>query len=385
MHLRPLRPRDPQEPHRVATPLELFFDLATVIAVAAITDELHHAIAHGGGLAFLPNFVFLFLAIWWAWMNFTWFASSFDNDDPGYRALVFVLLAGALLFAGGVSHISEHLDFGYGLVGWIVMRVGMVGLWLRAARGSDEHRRTALTYAAGIAFAQLCWTALYVFVPAGSPAFFGYGMLCFLVEWAVPVVAEKQARTPWHRHHLVERYGLLTIIVLGEMLLSVSRAFGLMYNSDTPHVALAVSALSGLTIVFALFWIYFASGGHFSSQRLRRALEWGYGHVFFFGAVAGLGAGLAAETDVAAHTAHLTNADVAGFVGVPLALAWATLWWMCDRHLPLGVRGLALPAGAVGALGLAAAGAPIWGFALLSVAVLLARVPMRRSHQHQHA
>lgn len=374
--MHPLRPRDPQEPHRAATPLELFFDLVIVIAVASVTEAFHHGIAHGHGLAFVPNFVFLFVAIWWAWMNFTWFASSFDNDDAGYRALVFVILAGALLFAGGVPHIAENLDFGYGIVGWIVMRIGMIGLWLRAARGSETHRKTPLTYAVGIALAQVGWTLLYLLVPAGSPAFLGFGVLCFLVEFAVPVVAERQARTPWHRHHLVERYGLLTIIVLGEMLLSSSRAFGLMYDDAAPTMPLAVSAVSALTIVFAMFWLYFA-GNHFSSHRFRYALEWGYGHVFFFGAVAALGAGLAAETDVAAHAAHLTNAGVAGFVGVPLALAWATLWFICDRHQPLGRRGLALPVGAAGALALGAARAPVWAFALLAVGVLLTRVPMR--------
>ena len=379
MHLSPLRARDPHEPHRVATPLELFFDLVIVIAVAAATEVFHHAIAEGHGLAMLPNFVFLFVAIWWTWMNFTWFASSFDNDDTLYRSLVFCILIGALLFAGGVAHIVETLDFRYGLLGWVVMRVGMIGLWLRAARGSNEHRLTARTYAAGIALAQAGWVLLYVLVPAGSPAFWGFGMACFLLEFAVPVMAQRQGHTPWHRHHLAERYGLLTIIVLGEVLLSISRAFGLMYEAGTPTLALAVSAQSGLTIVFALFSTYFTSDEHLTSLRFRRVLEWGYGHVVFFGAVAALGAGLAADTDVAAHTAHVSGSTIAWFVGVPLALAWATLWTIRDRHLDLGWRGYALLAVAAGALVLAAVGAPVWAFAVLSLALHAARVPLRRA------
>lgn len=377
--MHPLRPRDPNEAHRAATPLELFFDLVIVIAVASVTETFHHAIAHGHGLAFLPNFVFLFLAIWWAWMNFTWFASSFDNDDTLYRSLTFVILIGALLFAGGVAHITETLDFRYGLIGWIVMRIGMIGLWLRAARGSEVHRRAALTYAGGIALAQACWTLLYVLVPAGSPAFFGFGALCFLLEFAVPVVAEQQARTPWHRHHLAERYGLLTIIVLGEVLLSIARAFGMMSEAGAPKLALAVSALSGLTIVFALFGTYFTSDEQITSLRFRRVLTWGYGHVFFFGAVAALGAGLAAETDVAAHTAHVSAAAVSGFVGVPLALAWATLWIIRDRYLDLGLRRYALPGAAAGALVLAGLGAPVWAYAALSLALHAARIPLRQA------
>ncbi|MCA8887930.1 MAG: low temperature requirement protein A, partial [Parvularculaceae bacterium] len=88
--------RDPQAPHRAATQLELFFDLISVVAVAAITAGLHHAISEGHGLEKLPVFIFVFVAIWWAWMNFTWFASAFDNDDTLYRLLVMVIMGGAL-------------------------------------------------------------------------------------------------------------------------------------------------------------------------------------------------------------------------------------------------------------------------------------------------
>lgn len=180
--MRPLAPRDPDQPHRVATTLELFFDLVSVIAIAAVTAGLHHAISDGHGLDALPAFVFLFLAIWWAWMNFTWFASAFDNDDAVYRILVMVVMGGALIFAGGAEQIFKTLDFGVGLVGWIVMRLGMIALWLRAAAGSPEHRDTALLYAAGIAIAQVGWTALYLTTDPGSLAFYIGGALCFLLE-----------------------------------------------------------------------------------------------------------------------------------------------------------------------------------------------------------
>ena len=43
--IRPLKPRDSHEPHRVATPLELLFDLVSVIAIATAAAGLHHAIA----------------------------------------------------------------------------------------------------------------------------------------------------------------------------------------------------------------------------------------------------------------------------------------------------------------------------------------------------
>jgi low temperature requirement protein LtrA len=147
--------RDPHEPHRASSTLELFFDLVSVIAIAAVTAGLHHAIAGGHGIDALPRFVFLFLAVWWAWMNFTWFASAFDNDDVFHRILTMMIMGGALIFAGGAAHIFTTLDFSFGLLGWIVMRAGMVGLWLRAAAEAPEYRATCLRYAAGIALAQV--------------------------------------------------------------------------------------------------------------------------------------------------------------------------------------------------------------------------------------
>src|SRR5690349_7784232 len=85
----PMRARSPQEAHRVATPLELFFDLVFVVAVSQAAVQLHHAIieGHGGEAGF--SFGLLFFGIWWAWMNFTWFASSFDTNDIPYRPIIF--------------------------------------------------------------------------------------------------------------------------------------------------------------------------------------------------------------------------------------------------------------------------------------------------------
>ena len=79
--------RDIHEAHRVATPLELLFDLVFVVAIAQSASLLHHGIvAHHTGQA-LVGFVIAFGAIWWAWMNYTWFASAYDDDTPAFRIL----------------------------------------------------------------------------------------------------------------------------------------------------------------------------------------------------------------------------------------------------------------------------------------------------------
>ncbi len=379
--VRPLLARDPDEHHRTATTLELFFDLVSVIAIAAVTAGLHHAIADGHGTEALPRFVFLFLAIWWAWMNFTWFASAFDNDDTFYRVLVMVIMCGELIFAGGAGYIFETMDFRWGLLGWIIMRLGMVALWLRAAAGCPEYRTTALRYATGVALAQIAWTAMYFSTAPGSASFFLFGAACFLIEFAVPPVAESARTTPFHRHHIIERYGLLMIISLGEIVLSISHGFGALFGGES-SVDAALVSVSALVIVFSIWWVYFCEEEHLPDSGFWTAFSWGYGHVFIFMATAALGAAIAASIDVVTHHAEASQHAVSKWLGSSLALGSFTLWVVRDRQLALPLTlTLALPVMAAAFAVAALMGLPVWVFALLSVATVLWRAPdTRRSH-----
>jgi low temperature requirement protein LtrA len=93
----------------------------------------------------------LFFAIWWAWMNFTWFASAYDTDDNVYRLATLVQITGALTLAAGVPRAFDETDHRLVTYGYVIMRAGpLVAQWLRAARSDPERRRTALAYAAGI-------------------------------------------------------------------------------------------------------------------------------------------------------------------------------------------------------------------------------------------
>lgn len=381
--LRPMRARDPHEGHRVATPLELFFDLVIVIAIASLTASFHHAISEGNGLERLANFTFLFLAVWWVWMNYTWFSSAFDNDDALTRFLTLVIMAGALMFAGGIGFIFKTMDFSYGLHGWIVMRVGMIALWLRAAAHNPDHRATCHRYAAGLMVAQAAWTLFYYITQPGSALFFALAVLVFITEWLVPVVAERAGRTPFHRHHIMERYGLLTIIVLGELLLSIGLTFGALFSGKL-DLGLVAIAGSGLVIVFTYWWVYFAEAQHLTRDSFGHTFLWGYGHLFIFAGIALLGAGLAALFDVATDHSALTVSQSMVYVGGPLALAYLTLWLVRDQFMALGARLWALPTGAVLSLGLGLIGLPVVFFAGLAVAVLLWRVPFSTQKSEHH-
>jgi low temperature requirement protein LtrA len=97
-----------------------------------------------------------------------------------------------------------------------------------------------------------------------------------------------------HRHHIVERYGLFTIIVMGESIAAATVAIGEAVSAQVAEFPLLILALGGLITVFSLWWIYFdfSTGGAPARSRSSQFL-WGYVHYFVFAAVAAIGAGLA--------------------------------------------------------------------------------------------
>lgn len=329
----PFGPRDPHEPHRSATPLELLFDLVTVVAIASAAAGLHHSVSAGHAGEGVIKFALAFFAVWWAWMNYTWYASAYDNDGPLFRLLTAVIMGGSLVIAAGIPAMFERLELTLVIIGYVVMRLGMIALWLRAAHADPAHRRTARAYAIGIGLAQLYWSlALGLWRPEGEAAFLALFALGVVIELAVPAFAERLATTPWHRHHIMERYGLLTIIVLGEILIACAMSLAAAADRFAITQPLVHVALAGLVITFSMWWLYFSREDHLSATDLPRALQWGYGHVLVFAAGAAVGAGFGVLVDVLTGHAEvsLRIGDIA--VAAPLALYLFALFAVRDRY-----------------------------------------------------
>ena len=319
--------RSPHEAHRAATPLELFFDLVFVVAIAQAASSLHHAVSGAHVAHGLTGYLLVFFAIWWAWMNFTWFASAYDCDDVPYRLMVFVQMAGALIIAAGVPAMFEGQRPTTVTVGYLVMRSAVVAQWLRAGSADPAHRTTARRYAFGIATLQLAWLALLFLPQLSILAFVFFACL----ELLVPVWAERAAPTPWHPHHIAERYGLLTLIVLGESILAAMIAVQSALAGGERLAALAPTIIGGLLVVCSMWWIYFDRPVHDLLTTFRKAFVWGYGHYFVFASAAAVGAGLAANVDLV--TGHSKVGPVAaGYaVAIPAAVYLGCLWLLHDR------------------------------------------------------
>ncbi|WP_055610974.1 low temperature requirement protein A [Streptomyces phaeochromogenes] len=340
--LRRMTARGRDEAHRVASPLELFFDLCFVVAIAQAGVQLVHSVAEAHAAEGILNYAMVFFAIWWAWMNFTWFASAYDNDDVLYRVVTLIQIAGVLVLAAGVSQAFEDHDFLLVLLGYVIMRMALTAQWLRVARNADgAERRMALRYAGGVLVCQAGWVGLVLLPEAGRPWLF---LVMAIAEMCVPLVAEREFSTVWHPHHISERYGLFTIIVLGETIAAATIAVKVGVDENDALGELLPIASGGLLIIFAAWWIYFVVPihGHLSSSR--KAFLWGYGHYVIFASAAAIGAGLEVAVEQAVGKAHISTSAASAAVTLPTALFLLMVWVLHARHYKVGTaQQLVLP------------------------------------------
>lgn len=374
--LRRMTGRGHGEAHRVASPLELLFDLVFAAAFGVAGSLFAHGIAAGHSVEALGAFIFAVVAIVWAWINYSWFASAFDTDDWFFRVLTMVQMSGVIVLAIGLPQMFASLEHGgtfhneVMVCGYIVMRVALVAQWLRAAAQAPQFRRVAMTYAAFIITAQVGWVVVAF---AAFPIWIALSLaaVLWILELSGPAVAERKGEkkgsggTPWHAHHIAERYSLLAIISLGETVLGTLAAARAIEEAQGWSLDAIVVIAVGIALTFALWWNYFLvpSGDVLAAHR-ERAFVWGYGHAFVFGAIAAAGAGLHVIGYVYDPEFDVTTLTAVTCLAVPVLVYAVALYGIYSWLIRGVVRNLRVQIPAIGfpllAIALAAMGLPLW-------------------------
>lgn len=339
----PLTGRDPDEAHRASTPLELLYDLTYAVAFGVAANELAHHLAEGNVATAIVGFLFSTFAVSWAWINYTWFASAYDTDDWLCRLTTMVQMVGVLILALGLPEMYDSIDHGDTLAGdvmiagYVVMRVPVVTQWVRAARHDPDHRKPALRYATSITVTQLGWVLLALFWSFSVPATFALVGGLLLVELYQPIkAATVDGGTPWHPHHIAERYGLLAIITLGEGIIgTVASLDAVVHGPEGWSTDAILVAVAGVGITFGMWWGYFiVPAGELLAAHRERAFGWGYGHMFVFGSLAAVGGGLHLAGYFLEHHSELGATATVAAVAAPIAVygaAMTTLYSLLTR------------------------------------------------------
>ena len=375
--------RDPLEAGRAASTLELLFDLTFVIGFGTAASQFAHYLAEGHVAVAVVGFVFGAFAVAWAWMNWSWFASAYDTDDWAYRLLTLVQMIGTLILSLGLPSLfasiesGEHIDNRTMVSGYVVMRVPMIIQWLRAARADSARRGVCLIYARTIAVAQTGWVVLAL-APLTLWPSVALALLLISVEIVGPVlVSRRHGGTPWHPHHIAERYGLLVIIALGEGLLGTMAALSTLFDASGWSVDFVLVGLAGVGLTFGIWWSYFLfpSGDLLHHHRARSPI-WGNGHIPLFIAVVAVGGGLHLAAYSLGGEATLSPTATILAVAVPVA-AYIVLvyvlfgaltralrpmhWWMLAGSMALTVTAVGfVAAGGAMPVGLIVVAAVPW-------------------------
>ena len=272
---------------RTATWLELFYDLAFVVVVAVLGQRLHEDISWSG----LTSFIGYFALLWWLWASHTFYADRYDTDDLVYRLLATAQMLAVLVIAASLALGPSESTTAFA-AGYATARLVLLAMYTRVYRHVAETRLLVGGYLIGFGIAAAVWTAS-IFVP--EPARFTLWAVALTIDLATPwFMRRQQAAVPLDVSHLPERFGLFTILVLGESLAAVAAGLRHVEWAWSPVLAAALS----IGVATTMWWLYFdnAEGSVVRRQetdrRTWRPTAWIYAHLPLAAALAAIGVGL---------------------------------------------------------------------------------------------
>ncbi|MEM6611498.1 MAG: low temperature requirement protein A [Cyanobacteria bacterium P01_C01_bin.72] len=251
---------------RHATWLELFFDLVFVASISVITHHLVHV--HDGHIEGKQILLFFseFIPVWWIWATHTLYSNRFDTESKFHRfsslLIMFLMTTLSALLEDGL------FDDSIGFIGfYILIRAVLAGMYFTANEHLQETqsytRIMGMTILAGVAIAAI---SILFSSPIRQIIFLGS---IGLEAMATAYISTRRNLLPVHRSHLVERVGLISIIILGESVISlVSGLSGFDWNQYG-----IVAALTGFLMIGAIWWIYFDS---FNTLERAKYIQYGF-------------------------------------------------------------------------------------------------------------
>lgn len=335
---RPPRTLESVDRERTVSFLELFYDLVFVVLIAQIAHTLAGDVSWGGYL----RFVVVFLLVWTAWVNGSTYHEYHGGDDGRSRNYIFLQMGALAMMAAFAAHAADDLAQGRRFVlSYVVLTLLLAWQWRQAQKASPQ------SLAAGITPNLV---SLLVLAGAVGASLLAGDVDVRLAIWAGAVVLTTAAAALLTRRSqavndaaavtesLAERFGLLTIVVLGEVVVGVVDGVA---ESEQSVLAIATGVLA-LVVAFGLWWCYF----DFIGRRVPRAgtavqSVWVFAHLPLAIGIAGAGAGMvtmiehAQDSRLDAATGWLVGGSLASALAATALLSWTIQQHPGRRLLPL--------------------------------------------------
>lgn len=264
------------EPNRRATWLELFFDLIFVVAIGDVTHILSHT--HDGHLDTLQfwQYVLIFIPLWWIWASHTMYANRFDADDRKHRvATLFIMFL--LIIISGLIDQRFLASFDVIIVCYACSKY-IVAMMYFVSKYRHEESEAVTTAVGWVIVAGTTISLASILFPAPQRyVVFYLGILFDLIVFIFFLPRRLQG-IPAHTEHLIERVGLLTLIMLGESVISLSTGLA----NISWSVERLMTAATGFVTISSIWWVYFDSFHLLSKQKLATGHSVLYSHFFVF-------------------------------------------------------------------------------------------------------
>jgi len=246
-----------RDEHEV-TPVELFFDLVFVFAITQVTRLF---VQEPTWLGLLRGMLVL-AAVWWAWNCFAWLTSAENVDEGGVRLAILGTTALMLGVALAVPRAFAR-DAILFSVAYFLVRVMHVALSLIVRREDTASREALLRF---IPTALIGASLLVIAAFAQGDLRVALWIIALLIDYSGPAVVGMGQGWAVAPDHFAERYGLITLIALGESVVAVGVAANFALNAKE-----LLAAALGIITVSALWWLYFDVGALFVRRRFRAA------------------------------------------------------------------------------------------------------------------
>ena len=311
-----LRTLEPTDGERHASWLELFFDLVFVLAVAEIAKILAgHSDFYG-----TIKFIALFIPVWWSWVGFTFYADRFETEEKIYRILMFAgMFAVAVLALSLKNAFTIDGDYSF-VICYILVRIVIITLYARSAYYVPLARNLSLQFIYGFSIAVGIWLVSLV-VP--SPFRYAMWAIAVIIELVTPLINSRTVKAiPIDLSHIPERFGLFTIIVLGEVVVATANGV----SNTAWNFPTLIAAMLGFAMAAAIWWINFdfVEDNAIKSESAVPRFIYLYGHFFIVASIVAIGIGAEhAIIEIGKNEAHLhfpTLALIGGGIAIYFAI-----------------------------------------------------------------
>ena len=341
MHNTPPILRDGQ-PERSATWLELFFDLVFVVAIAQLSYFLKEDLSW----SHFVDFALLFLPIWWLWMEYSYYADLYDTQSSFFRFTTISIMFGMIVMATLIHRLKAEALYPVVMTYAVLTGINWVQ-YVRTYRKFPKARILARYQVFGLpVIVGLLLVVWWLRPPHGDWLAAGVVLLQMAIS---PVAYLTTGNFPKQQSHMPERFGLFTIIVLGETIVAVAQSL-IEEEWTTRNLFLAVLGFSSAVL---MWWLYFYRSDREAISKalddrslLKRSFFYGYSHYFTFVAVAAFG--IAWEEAIIADTIRLAPHLIAFIIGTLglFLLSLGVMHWAMPNQFP--PRVIMLRLGAVG-------------------------------------